>query len=125
MLVADDNELNRQVISELLRKLGITPTLAHHGRECVEQLQHAPGDFDLVLMDMQMPEMDGLEATALIRDQLQLSRLPIIALTANAMAADRQRCLDIGMNDFLSKPINVKELSSKLEQWLSAHHTAG
>ncbi|MFZ2301298.1 MAG: response regulator [Gallionella sp.] len=119
VLVAEDNELNQMVISGLLEKHGVTVTLAENGHECLRLLKEAPVQYDLVLMDMQMPEMDGLEATLRLRGDLGLTRLPVIALTANAMEADQQRCLDAGMNDFLAKPIDVKHLGAKLEKWLA------
>lgn len=118
VLVAEDNAMNQKLISALLDRYGITYTLANNGRACLQQLETHPEDFDAVLMDMQMPELDGLEATRLLRNVLHLKDIPVIALTANAMETDRQRCQEAGMNDFLAKPINVSELERVLSQWL-------
>ena len=104
----------------LLKKYGVKVTMANNGQECLRLLAKNPEGYDLVLMDMQMPEMDGLEATRRLRGELKLENLPVIALTANALAADQQHCLEAGMNDFLAKPINVGELEAKLVKWLSA-----
>ncbi|MET0300277.1 MAG: response regulator [Flavitalea sp.] len=113
ILIAEDNEINQQVIQFILQKLGYEPTLVNNGLTAVEaQKEH---QFDLVLMDMQMPEMDGLEATRTIRSNNDDA--VIIALTANTMAGDEERCLEAGMNDYLGKPINVEELKEKLISW--------
>ena len=118
ILVAEDNGLNQKLITELLKKYGITVTLANDGMECIERLKENSTGYDLVLMDMQMPEMDGLEATRILREGLGLKDIPVIALTANAMPQDQQRCLDAGMNDFMTKPIVLSELDAKLARWL-------
>jgi len=102
----------------MLEKLGLQITLATNGQEAVDLVQK--NDFDLILMDIQMPIMDGYTATAIIRqcsDTLQ--QIPIIALTANAMFDDQQKCLDAGMNDFLSKPFMLAQLKIVLEHWLT------
>jgi signal transduction histidine kinase/HPt (histidine-containing phosphotransfer) domain-containing protein len=103
-LVADDNEINRQIALELLQGTGASVDLAHHGAEAVEKILNG-GDYHLVLTDLQMPEMDGFEATARIR-AAGFTSLPIIAMTAHATAEERQRCLDAGMNDHVAKPID-------------------
>jgi CheY-like chemotaxis protein len=121
ILVAEDNELNQILITELLKKYEITVTLANNGMECIDRLKENPAGYDMVLMDMQMPEMDGLEATRILREGLGLKDIPVIALTANAMPQDQQRCLDAGMNDFLAKPIVLSELDAKLACWLSGN----
>jgi CheY-like chemotaxis protein len=100
----------------LLRDLGVTVDLAENGREAVERLAERP--YDLVLMDMQMPEMDGLEATRAIRDLPQHADVPVVALTANAFTDDRERCLQAGMNGFLPKPLDPALLREALERWL-------
>jgi signal transduction histidine kinase/CheY-like chemotaxis protein len=116
VLLVEDNELNRQVATELLQQFGVQVDVAFHGAQALERLQMV--EYDLVLMDMQMPVMDGLEATRRVREQSRWSRLPIVAMTANAMAQDRQRCIDAGMNDYLSKPIEPALLCSKLLRWI-------
>ena len=118
ILVAEDNPFNQQVVVELLQAMNATVTLASNGLEVLEWLTKA--QFDLVLMDVQMPEMDGYEATRHIRSQPELLNMPIIALTANAVAEGRERCLAVGMDDFIVKPINPEYLSIKLAQWLPA-----
>ena len=118
VLVVEDNEINQEIIIELLQGLGLEVTAVGNGREALDIIEQQV--FDIVLMDLQMPVMDGLEATRAIRalDDARVNRVPVIALTANAMNEDRDRCLDVGMDDFLSKPIDVAELNAKLERWL-------
>jgi CheY-like chemotaxis protein len=113
VLVAEDHAINQKVIQTMLDRLGWDVTLAANGFEAVQAASEQP--FDLVLMDMQMPEMDGLEATRRIR-QLPgpAAQLPIVALTANAMQSDREACLAAGMNDFLPKPLNGQQLKDCL-----------
>ena len=116
LLVVEDNELNQQVAAELLSDAGFVVELAGNGQEALAKLRQQP--VDLVLMDMQMPVMDGLEATRAIRAQPGLRHLPVIAMTANAMAADRELCLAAGMNDHLAKPVNPDDLWRVLARWL-------
>ena len=115
VLVAEDNRLNQKVVSSFLQKAGHAVVVVADGRAAITAWQD--GDFDLVLMDMQMPEMDGLEATRHIR-QLEAegdrSPIPIIALTANAMKDDRDACLAAGMDDHLAKPIRAQDLYTTL-----------
>ncbi|WP_348753779.1 response regulator, partial [uncultured Aquincola sp.] len=109
VMVVDDSELNLEVARRLLEREG-AEVLAHvNGREALDQLRRRP-DIDLVLMDVQMPVMDGLEATRRLRRDPALARLPVVALTAGAMLAERQRVFDAGMNDFLSKPVEAQAL---------------
>jgi two-component system sensor histidine kinase/response regulator len=110
VLVAEDNVVNRKLAEHLLRQRGHDPLMVVNGREAVDAL--GCGSFDLVLMDLQMPEMDGFEATAAIRarEESTGSRVPIVALTAHAMEGDRQRCLDADMDGYVSKPIDAGEL---------------
>jgi two-component system sensor histidine kinase/response regulator len=118
VLVVEDNPTNQQVVNAMLRSLGVQVTLASNGQEAVELVQNC--DFDLVLMDCQMPVMDGLQATAAIR-RLPLERgkrLPIAAVTANALQGDEQNCLEAGMNDFLPKPFKLAQLQALLARWL-------
>jgi signal transduction histidine kinase len=124
VLLVEDNPINQSLARAMLNRLGVRATLAADGREAVEQV--AGAHFDLVLMDCQMPVMDGFAATAEIRarEAGAPTRLPIIALTANAMQGDRTRCIDAGMDDFLAKPYTYAELSAMLARWLPAGSTA-
>jgi CheY-like chemotaxis protein len=118
ILVVDDIETNRDIVSKLLTSEGACCEVAENGRAAVERLRANPDGFDLVLMDVQMPEMDGLEATRMIRHDLGLSDLPVIALTAGAMKSQRQMALSAGMNSFISKPFRLKEMVATLTPWL-------
>ncbi|MCA1957097.1 MAG: response regulator, partial [Nitrospira sp.] len=146
LLVVDDNPVNQKVAVRMLEKLGYRADVAGNGHEALAALARRP--YDIVFMDCQMPEMDGFEATRRIReletaplsvasdhtsphlsspqppgDTLPTTkhrRVPIIAMTANAMEADRQQCLACGMNDFISKPISREDLERVLSQWLTA-----
>lgn len=115
ILVAEDNDLNQDVALELLSRVGILADVVSNGASAVDRVRRHR--YDLVLMDMQMPEMDGLDATRLIRETLSQTELPIIAMTANAMASDRKACLDSGMNDHLSKPVDPDALYHMLARW--------
>jgi CheY-like chemotaxis protein len=123
VLLAEDNAINQLVATELLQDAGFTVAVADNGRIAVDMATAAR--YDVVLMDMQMPEMDGLEATRRLRTLPQLSQLPIIAMTANAMQADRDRCRDAGMNDFVSKPIDPDALWTVLLKWISPRDADG
>ncbi|MGI4812029.1 MAG: response regulator [Janthinobacterium lividum] len=118
ILLAEDDVRNIFALSHVLEPLGAQLEIARDGREALQVLA-TQSDIDLVLMDIMMPEMDGLTAMQEIRKQPHLSRLPIIALTAKAMASDRQKCLDAGANDYISKPIEVEKLLSLCRVWLS------
>ncbi len=118
VLVAEDNPINQQVAGELLTREGATVVLADHGQAALDRLQAGASDFDIVLMDMQMPVMDGLQATQAIRQRLKLTELPIIAMTANVMEQDRQACADAGMNDHVGKPFAIDELVKVLLRWV-------
>jgi two-component system, sensor histidine kinase and response regulator len=115
ILIAEDNVINQQVIQYILQKLGYTPTIVQNGREAVDTA--AANDFDIILMDLQMPEIDGLEATRLIRKRNTDRQPVIIALTANAMEGDEEECLMAGMNDYLGKPVKLEEVIDKLQKW--------
>jgi CheY-like chemotaxis protein len=137
LLVAEDNPVNQKVAVKMLEKLGYKVDVVSNGKEAVEAVRRQP--YTVVLMDCQMPEMDGLEATRAIRTWEQDGsanrstsaqdvhstdgpssagfHIPIIAMTANAMEEDRQRCLDAGMDDFVSKPISSSVISKVLAQW--------
>jgi len=116
VLLVEDNLVNQQVACGLLELVGIEATVVGSGEEALQCLREVK--FDLVLMDVQMPGLDGYETTRLIRRALELSSLPIIAMTAHAMAGDRERCLDSGMNDHVSKPIDPETLYAALARWL-------
>jgi PAS domain S-box-containing protein len=118
VLLAEDNEANQMVASELLSRLGIELEIANNGREAVAMITAAPERYAAVLMDVQMPEMDGLAATRALRELPTAHHLPIIAMTANAMKADLDECLDAGMNDHVTKPIDRKALLQTLRRWL-------
>ena len=112
ILLTEDNDINQQIAIELLEGTGATVTVANNGREAVEILSNGPQPppFDVVLMDLQMPEMDGYQATAKLRSDARFAALPIIAMTAHATIEERQRCLASGMNDHISKPIDPSAL---------------
>ena len=114
VLVVEDNFVNQQIAAELLEGEGAVVQLANHGQQALDQIAAAPTPFDVVLMDMQMPVMDGLTATRAIRQQWDASALPIVAMTANAMDSDRQACLDAGMNDHVVKPFGLTHLVTVL-----------
>ena len=116
VLVAEDNPNNQQVVRELLEDEGARVQIAPQGLAAVQALQAQPDGFDLVLMDLQMPVMDGFSAAAQIRQGLGLLRLPIIAMTANALASDREACLAAGMNDHVGKPFDLDHLVQVLRQ---------
>ncbi|HEY4743935.1 MAG TPA: response regulator, partial [Desulfuromonadaceae bacterium] len=116
ILLVEDNEINREVAIELLHDAGLEVHVAENGLVAVEMAEFS--HYDAVLMDMQMPVMDGVEATRLIRRQQRFSGLPIIAMTANAMTIDREKCLEAGMNDHLAKPIEPEQLFEVLLRWI-------
>lgn len=122
ILLAEDNRVNQKLVLALLKKFGYAADIANNGRETVRAVQRQT--YDLVLMDVQMPELDGLAATRQIRALDLTSQEPptqsspyIVAMTANAMQGDRELCLQAGMDDYLSKPIQVAELRAALERW--------
>ena len=121
VLLAEDNEINQQIAVELLEGVGAGVTVTCNGREAVEKLSAMPTGFDMVLMDLQMPEMDGYQATARIRADRRLAHLPIIAMTAHATVEERQRCLAAGMNDHVAKPIDP----AALFETVARHKPAG
>jgi two-component system, sensor histidine kinase len=118
VLVAEDNPFNQELACAMLKNMGLLVVLANNGQEAIDLVKE--NDFVLVLMDCQMPVVDGYEATIALR-QLENDRkhLPIIALTANAMSEDRQKCLDAGMDDFLSKPFTYTQLEVMLKKWIA------
>ncbi|NOR43439.1 MAG: response regulator [Gammaproteobacteria bacterium] len=120
VLLVEDNPINLMVAQKMLEKVGLKPSLANNGIEAIKQLKNQ--SFDLVLMDCQMPEMDGFDATREIRQlnikALNKQPLPIVAMTANVMSGDRERCLEVGMDDYIGKPVRRDELASILKRWL-------
>ena len=125
VLVAEDNRINQMYVTELLKHCGCTCDVVANGDEVLEAIQR--GSYDLLLLDCQMPEMDGFTAAREIRRRVSARELtpsiPIIALTANALKGDRERCLEAGMDDYLTKPLEVHQLRSKLEQYLPSIKT--
>jgi signal transduction histidine kinase/HPt (histidine-containing phosphotransfer) domain-containing protein len=118
LLLAEDNPTNQKLAMALLRNLGYTVDVAGNGREVLERLKERR--YDLILMDCQMPELDGYETTGIIRrDGGTSARIPIVAMTANAMAGDREQCLAAGMDDYVPKPIQREVLARTIERWLS------
>jgi CheY-like chemotaxis protein len=118
ILLVEDEPINREVVQALLESAGLRVDLAADGLEAVQCASEYR--YDLILMDMQMPRLDGLQACGRIRQASPGAGVPIIALTANAFAQDRQRCLDAGMDDYLSKPIDPLVLFAMVSKWLAA-----
>ncbi|MEZ4371517.1 MAG: PAS domain S-box protein [Polyangiaceae bacterium] len=116
-LIVDDSDMNLFVAKRILEQQGVSVSLASNGREAVDALRADPGAFDIVLMDVQMPELDGRAATRLIREELAIG-VPVVALTAEVRASERKRALDSGMNDFVSKPFDARELIRVLQRQL-------
>jgi two-component system sensor histidine kinase/response regulator len=118
ILLAEDNRVNQIVATRMLEKRGHTVVLAETGKAALEAVNNQ--QFDLVLMDVQMPEMDGLEATMAVRQRERMTgkHVPIVAMTANAMTGDEQRCLHSGMDSFVAKPISVERLFATIESLL-------
>ena len=118
ILLVEDNKMNQLVGSKVLERLGYRFEIANHGGEAVKAMAH--GTYDAVLMDCQMPEMDGYEATVEIRRLEGPDRhTPIIAMTAAAMEGDRERCLEAGMDDYITKPVRIESVSEVLSRWVS------
>ncbi|MDJ0766954.1 MAG: response regulator, partial [Myxococcota bacterium] len=121
ILVAEDNPVNQKVALRILEKFGCSVDIADHGKKAINQLE--AHQYDIVLMDCQMPEMDGYEATRTIRNsQSSFARIPVVAMTANAMRGDREKCLRAGMSDYLTKPVRAEVLKQALERWLGKSH---
>ncbi len=125
ILVVEDNTINQWVAKEMLQNLGVHVTLANHGEEALQLLADQSKQFDAILMDIQMPGMDGYQTTALIRQQREyaFAKLPIIATTAHALIGEREKALDAGLNDYLPKPLDMEMLINTLLRWLSPSPT--
>ncbi|MCC5842514.1 MAG: response regulator, partial [Opitutales bacterium] len=129
LLLVEDNGINQTVASEMLAKFGLSARIAANGRDALNALEEEP--FDLIFMDVQMPVLDGLEATRLIRRKEEAAAtdsngksqpggpVTIVGMTAYAMEGDRERCLNAGMDDYLSKPIQLSQLETVLDRWLA------
>jgi CheY-like chemotaxis protein len=117
VLLAEDNAVNQRLAASLLERRGHRVTIAQNGREAIDAVARAGAEFDVVLMDVQMPEMGGFEATAAIRERERAHgrHLPIIAMTAHAMKGDRERCLHAGMDEYLTKPLDSRRLCALVE----------
>jgi CheY-like chemotaxis protein len=122
ILIADDNRINQELATELLRLVDLKVEVADNGRIAVDMARR--GAYDLILMDMQMPEMDGLEAARSIRTVPELDSTPVVAMTASAFGADRDACLAAGMNDHIGKPVNPATLYEKMLRWLDESRKA-
>ncbi|HYX33264.1 MAG TPA: ATP-binding protein [Oligoflexus sp.] len=124
VLIAEDNPINQKVAILQLKKLGLQADAVANGYEVLEALRTLP--YDIILMDCQMPDMDGYEATRIIRSSTKMpfSRIPIVAMTANAIKGDMDRCLESGMNDYLGKPVKLEEIARVLAKWLPGVETA-
>ena len=120
ILLVEDNPINQMVAQKMLEKLGITSKVANNGVEALKHLNQE--SFDLVLMDCQMPEMDGFDATREVRNigikSISEKQVPIVAMTANVMSGDRERCIKVGMNDYIGKPVQLEKLEEVLRKWL-------
>jgi polar amino acid transport system substrate-binding protein len=117
VLLVEDNEINQELALDLLTSHGLRVEVANNGKEALAWLEKEP--FDGVLMDCQMPVMDGYTATRTLRQQERFKNLPVLAMTANAMASDRDKALDAGMNDYIAKPINIENMFSTMAKWIT------
>jgi two-component system sensor histidine kinase/response regulator len=117
ILLVEDNLINQKLARYMLTREGYLLDMAENGREAVEKFLRGPENFDLILMDIQMPEMDGREAARIIRSK-GFTHVPIIAMTAESMKGDREKCLAAGMNDYISKPINREEVLAMIKKWV-------
>ncbi|MCP5157809.1 MAG: response regulator [Gammaproteobacteria bacterium] len=118
VLLVEDQPINQEVAEEILRQAGLHVQIASNGQEALDKVRTNPDGFDVVLMDLQMPVLDGYEATRRLRSDPCCTKLPIIAMTANVLTGERERCLAAGMNDYLAKPIDVPVLFQTLRQWV-------
>jgi len=117
LLLAEDNPVNQKLATKMLSKAGYRVEVANNGREVLDVYLNAPEKYDVILMDVQMPQLNGLDATKILRDK-GFKNVPIIAMTANAMKGDREKCLECGMNDYISKPIKREKIFQILRKWV-------
>jgi CheY-like chemotaxis protein len=117
ILLAEDNLVNQKLAVMMLGKAGYTVEVAENGKRAVEKFSKAPNDFDLIFMDVQMPEMDGKEATSTLRKK-GFTDIPIVAMTAHAMKGDREMCIESGMNDYITKPIKREMVFGMIQKYL-------
>ncbi len=117
ILLAEDNPMNQKLAQFMLTKAGYQLEVANNGREVVEKYTAEPEHFDLIFMDVHMPEMDGLEATRVLRNR-GYGTIPIVAMTADAMKEDRDKCLEAGMNDYMAKPIKREDVFGMVKKWV-------
>jgi CheY-like chemotaxis protein len=122
-LVVDDNKINRMVATRMLKALGCSTVSAADGLEAIDLATHEP--VDIIFMDCQMPGVNGYEAARAIRDLGDGGRMPIIAMTANALKGDRERCIEAGMDDYLSKPVSIERMEEKLACWAPTERAEG
>jgi len=122
ILLVEDNEMNRDMLSRRLQRKGFEVTMAVDGRQGVEMAQ--AGSYDVILMDMSLPEVDGWEATRMLRAAPATKTVPIIALTAHAMAGDREKAIEAGADDYDTKPIELERLLGKIQALLDRNHRA-
>ncbi|MCP5136651.1 MAG: transporter substrate-binding domain-containing protein [Gammaproteobacteria bacterium] len=125
LLLVEDNDINQEVATEILQQAGFKVSVAGNGKIALDMLDAAPTAYDGVLMDMHMPVMDGLEATRQLRAQERFANLPILAMTAAALAEEKARCFEAGMNAHIAKPIDVHELVETLTEWVNPSHRLG
>ena len=117
ILLAEDNPVNQKLITKMLAKAGYRVDVASNGREAVEKFAEYPGAYDIILMDVQMPDLNGIEATRILRES-GFTQVPIVAMTAEAMKGDREKCLESGMNDYIPKPIKREAVFEMLKKWV-------
>jgi CheY-like chemotaxis protein len=120
LLLVEDNLVNQKVVLAMLRKKGYRIDIANDGREALQKLEAAVDPYDLVLMDVQMPVLDGLEATRALRRNPRWKQLPVVAMTAHAMTGDREKCMEAGMTGYISKPVQPAHLITTVEQHLAS-----
>lgn len=123
ILVVDDNEINRHILSEILRNDGAKIDIASNGYEAIQKIKNRKVSFDAIIMDIQMPVLDGYDTTHIIRNELHLKTIPIIAVSAYSMNSDRKHCMEIGINEHIAKPIDIDLLLSVINRWVNQNKT--